>query len=51
MAQLMVRNLPEELVKALKQRAATALIYDLTVATRNISHYEPTGVRLFNPFS
>jgi len=34
-----------------KQIAATALIHDLTVATRNVSHYETTGVRLLNPFS
>ena len=34
-----------------KQIAATALIYDLIVVTRNISHYEPTGVRLLNPFA
>ncbi len=34
-----------------KQIAATALIYDLTVVTRNTSHYQPTGVRLLNPFT
>jgi predicted nucleic acid-binding protein len=34
-----------------KQIAATALIYDLTVATRNTAHYSPTGVKLLNPFS
>lgn len=34
-----------------KQIAATALIYDLTVATRNTAHYRPTGVRLLNPFT
>lgn len=34
-----------------KQIAATALIYDLTVATRNTGHYEPTGVRVVNPFT
>lgn len=34
-----------------KQIAATALMYDLTVVTRNSSHYEPTGVRLLNPFT
>jgi predicted nucleic acid-binding protein len=33
-----------------KQIAATALIHDLTVVTRNVSHYEATGVRLLNPF-
>jgi predicted nucleic acid-binding protein len=33
-----------------KQIAATALIHDLTVVTRNTEHYKPTGVRLLNPF-
>lgn len=33
-----------------KQIAATALIHDLIVVTRNVSHYETTGVRLLNPF-
>jgi hypothetical protein len=34
-----------------KQVAATALIYDLTVVTRNVAHYATTGVRVLNPFS
>ena len=34
-----------------KQIAATALINDLVVVTRNTSHYAPTGVRIFNPFT
>jgi toxin FitB len=34
-----------------KQIAATALIHDLTVVTRNIDHYEPTGVKIQNPFA
>lgn len=34
-----------------KQIAATALINDLTVVTRNTTHYAPTGVRIFNPFT
>jgi predicted nucleic acid-binding protein len=34
-----------------KQIAATALIHDLTVVTRNTSHFEPTGVALVNPFT
>lgn len=34
-----------------KQIAATAIINDLTVVTRNTAHYAPTGVRLFNPFT
>jgi toxin FitB len=34
-----------------KQIAATALLHDLIVVTRNTPHYEPTAVRLFNPFT
>jgi predicted nucleic acid-binding protein len=34
-----------------KQIAATALIHDLVVVTRNTAHYAPTGVRLLNPFT
>lgn len=34
-----------------KQIAATALIYDLTVVTRNVGDFEGTGVRVINPFS
>jgi predicted nucleic acid-binding protein len=34
-----------------KQIAATAVINDLTVATRNTAHYAGTGVRVFNPFT
>jgi toxin FitB len=34
-----------------KQIAATALIYDLTVVTRNTDHFAPTGVPMVNPFS
>lgn len=34
-----------------KQIAAIALIYDLTVVTRNVAHFTPTGVRLLNPFT
>jgi predicted nucleic acid-binding protein len=33
-----------------KQIAATALLHDLTVVTRNVAHYQPTGVRVLNPF-
>jgi predicted nucleic acid-binding protein len=33
-----------------KQIAATALMYGLTVVTRNTSHYETTGVPVLNPF-
>lgn len=34
-----------------KQIAATALVHDLTVVTRNTAHFAGTGVRLMNPFS
>jgi len=34
-----------------KQIAATALIHDLTVVTRNTGDFARTGVRLLNPFS
>jgi hypothetical protein len=30
--------------------AATALEHGLTVATRNLSHFDPTGVATFDPF-
>lgn len=33
-----------------KQIAAIALIFDLTVVTRNTGDFEKTGVRLLNPF-
>jgi predicted nucleic acid-binding protein len=33
-----------------KQIAATALIYDLTVVTRNHKDFLKTGVRVLNPF-
>jgi predicted nucleic acid-binding protein len=33
-----------------KQIAATALIHDLAVVTRNTAHFAPTGVRIHNPF-
>jgi predicted nucleic acid-binding protein len=34
-----------------KQMAATALIHGLTVVTRNVVHYEPTGVAILDPFT
>ena len=34
-----------------KQIAATALIYDLTVVTRNQADFQQTGVRILNPFT
>ena len=33
-----------------KQIAAIALVYGLTVATRNTDDFAGTGIRLFNPF-
>lgn len=33
-----------------KQIAATAIVCDLTVVTRNTGHFAPTGVRCLNPF-
>ena len=30
--------------------AATALEHDLTLVTRNVRHFEATGVKLFNPY-
>ena len=30
--------------------AATALVHDLTVVTRNVGNFEATGVRLLNPW-
>lgn len=34
-----------------KQIAATALIHDLTLVTRNVADFSGTGVRVLNPFS
>ena len=34
-----------------KQIAATALIHDLAVVSRNVAHFAPTGVRILNPFT
>ncbi len=31
--------------------AATALEHGLTVATRNVPHFAPTGVAVFDPFT
>ena len=33
-----------------KQIAAMALIYDLTIVSRNTRHYDGTGARVVNPF-
>jgi hypothetical protein len=34
-----------------KQIAATALIHDLAVVTRNVAHFAPTGVSVSSPFT
>ncbi len=34
-----------------KQIAATALLYDLILVTRNVKHFTDTGVRLLDPFT
>lgn len=31
--------------------AATALVHNLTLVTRNVKHFEGLGVRIFNPFT
>lgn len=48
-ARLMHRRPEHHLEDALI--AATALIYDLTIATRNTSDFKTFGVELFNPFA
>jgi len=44
LAQLPSRDLPDLLI------AATALVHDLTVVTRNVKHFVDTGVRIVNPW-
>jgi len=34
-----------------KQMAAIALLYDLTLVTRNVDHFAGTGVRTLNPWT
>ncbi len=34
-----------------KQVAAIALLYDLTLVTRNVKHFADTGVKLLDPFT
>lgn len=31
--------------------AATALVHGMTVVTRNVAHFEPTGVEVLNPWA
>ncbi len=44
LAQFPSRDLPDILI------TATALVHDLTVVTRNVTHFEDTGVRIVNPW-
>lgn len=48
-AQLMHRRADHHLEDALI--AATALVHDLTVSTRNVRDFNPFGVDLINPFA
>lgn len=34
-----------------KQIAATALLYELVLVTRNVKHFASTGVKLLDPFA
>lgn len=43
-------NVPDPLPAVDGLLAATALVHDLTVVTRNVRDMERTGVRVFNPF-
>ncbi|MCB9682657.1 MAG: type II toxin-antitoxin system VapC family toxin [Alphaproteobacteria bacterium] len=43
-------NVPDPVPAVDGLLAATGLVHDLTVVTRNIRDMERTGVRLFNPF-
>ena len=43
-------NVPDPIPAVDGLLAATALVHDLTVVTRNVRDMERTGVRLFNPF-
>jgi predicted nucleic acid-binding protein len=44
LAMLPSRDIPDLLI------AATALVHDLTVVTRNARHFADTGVRIMNPW-
>lgn len=43
-------NVPDPVPTVDGLLAATALVHDLTLVTRNVRDVERTGVRLFNPF-
>lgn len=44
LAMLPSRDIPDLLI------AATALVHDFTVVTRNLKHFKDTGVRIVNPW-
>lgn len=44
LAALPSRDIPDLLI------AATALVHDFTVVTRNVKHFADTGVRILNPW-
>jgi predicted nucleic acid-binding protein len=31
--------------------AATALVHSMTIVTRNVAHFEPTGIPIINPWN
>ena len=43
-------NVPDPISAVDGLLAATAIVHDLTLVTRNVKHVERTGVRLLNPF-
>jgi predicted nucleic acid-binding protein len=44
-------NVPDPVPVVDGLMAATALVHDWTLVTRNVSHIAPTGARLLNPFT
>ena len=43
-------NVPDPISTVDGLLAATAIVHDLTLVTRNVRHVERTGVRVLNPF-
>jgi len=43
-------NVPDPIPAVDGLLAATAIVHDLTLVTRNVKHVERTGARLLNPF-